>query len=604
MAFSFFHIFLAMIGLGFLVFINELGNYWVARRKGMRVEAFSIGFGRPIYSWMRDGVRWQICILPFGGYVKIAGMQKEGTLQPHEISDGFFGKSPWARIQVALAGPLVNIFFALAIFSLLWVLGGREKRFAELTNQVGWVDVQSELYKKGIRPGDIIDQVNGQKIQNFKDFLIASITSGENKVIQGYSEDYLAGISTPFTYSFTQKKETSNKPQILGSIAPAQYLIHSQELPSDSSLIGSGIEKGDRILWADGELIFSVQQLISLINESTVFLTIQRGDLVFQTKIPRVHLNDLKLSAWEKGELDDWQHEAEIKGKLQEVAFIPYSISQNAVVESQFQFIDSKDHDRTFFQCLRSKYYIPLQEGDRILAIDGIQVQRSSDLLKLLQNRRVLIAVEREKGLEQPIAYDIANREFENFNRNDLNAIIASIGTSHLIKDQNHLHLLKPVIPRAFPVKQMNGNENKSDLLRLNVALQDRNVIFNPSPLTEFGDVFAETWRTLKGLVTGNLSPKYVSGPIGIVTVIQHSWLFGAKEALFWIAVISLNLGFMNLLPLPIFDGGQFIIFTIEAILRRQLSEKVRDWIGLGSWILALGLLFIFTLKDLYTLLF
>jgi regulator of sigma E protease len=71
---------LAILGLGFLIFIHELGHYIVARREGMRVEVFAIGFGKPIYSWMFQGVKWQICMLPFGGYVKIAGMQKESIM--------------------------------------------------------------------------------------------------------------------------------------------------------------------------------------------------------------------------------------------------------------------------------------------------------------------------------------------------------------------------------------------------------------------------------------------------------------------------------------------------------------------------------------------
>src|SRR5579863_2619206 len=109
MTFSIIHIIFAILGLGFLIFIHELGHYIVARRKGMKVEAFSIGFGKAIYSWKRDGVIWQIWILPFGGYVKIAGMQREGSVEPHEIRDGFYGTPPWARIHVALAGPVVNI---------------------------------------------------------------------------------------------------------------------------------------------------------------------------------------------------------------------------------------------------------------------------------------------------------------------------------------------------------------------------------------------------------------------------------------------------------------------------------------------------------------
>lgn len=97
---SMIYILLAILGLGFLVFIHELGHYWVARRKGMRVEAFAIGFGKPIFTWVRDGVQWHICMLPFGGYVKIAGMQKEGSREPSEIADGFYGKKPWIEFRL------------------------------------------------------------------------------------------------------------------------------------------------------------------------------------------------------------------------------------------------------------------------------------------------------------------------------------------------------------------------------------------------------------------------------------------------------------------------------------------------------------------------
>ena len=113
------HIGLAILGLSFLVFIHEFGHYWVARREGMRVEVFSIGFGRPMYSWTRDGVKWQICYLLFGGYVKIAGMDREDG-----APDGFYAKSPWARIKVVLMGPIVNIVFDLLAFTALWVMGG------------------------------------------------------------------------------------------------------------------------------------------------------------------------------------------------------------------------------------------------------------------------------------------------------------------------------------------------------------------------------------------------------------------------------------------------------------------------------------------------
>ena len=136
------YILLAAFGLGFLVFIHELGHYLMALRVGMTVEAFSIGFGKPIISWTHRGVKWQIGWLPFGGFVRIAGMERKGHLEPYQIPNGFYSKKPLQRIKVALMGPFVNIVFALVAFALIWVGGGREKSFSEYTHLIGWVDPQ------------------------------------------------------------------------------------------------------------------------------------------------------------------------------------------------------------------------------------------------------------------------------------------------------------------------------------------------------------------------------------------------------------------------------------------------------------------------------
>lgn len=91
-------------------------------------------------------------------------------------------------------------------------------------------------------------------------------------------------------------------------------------------------------------------------------------------------------------------------------------------------------------------------------------------------------------------------------------------------------------------------------------------------------------------------------GPIMAVVVSSKSAQKGFSHLLLLLAIISINLGFMNLLPLPIFDGGQFVLFSIEAATGRALSDRVRELIGLSSWILAIGLMIIFSLRDIYTL--
>tara|TARA_Y100000588_G_C14174022_1_gene890494 strand:+ start:367 stop:1290 length:924 start_codon:yes stop_codon:yes gene_type:complete len=109
--------------------------------------------------------------------------------------------------------------------------------------------------------------------------------------------------------------------------------------------------------------------------------------------------------------------------------------------------------------------------------------------------------------------------------------------------------------------------------------------------------------QALKQLFSSSPNKGFV-GPIMAVAVSSKSAQKGLSHLLLLLAIISVNLGLMNLLPLPIFDGGQFVIFTIEAITRKRLSERIQNLIGTSSWILAIGLLVIFSLQDLYTLIF
>lgn len=583
MSFSFLNIIFAILGLGFLVFIHELGHYIVARRKGMKVEAFSIGFGKAIYSWKYQGVDWQIGILPFGGYVKISGMQREGKLDPHEIPEGFYGKSPWARIQVALAGPVVNIGFAMFLFLIIWMLGGREKNYSEFTHRIGWVDPSSVLYEKGVRPGDVIQKYNGHDFRGVKDLLIASAMDGKERHITGYKIDTLSGDKTAFDYTlptYDNPYFEKDKLSTIGILSPASYLINQAELPVGSAMADSGIMPGDRIVWVDGDPVFSSQQLGSIINASTVFLTVERDGQVFQTKVPRVHIDDLKMNGWQKGEVDDWQHEAGIRSRLQDLTFIPYSLSPDAVVEQRLNFIVAADQVKAFETCERCSYFNPLQEGDKILAVDGQAVYSSYDLLRELQTRKVLIIVERDPAFSSAVSWSAAEAEFSGSQAGDLQRIASSIGTENLVASSGNLVLLNPVAPAPasqFARGEKSAAEGDKKPVMLGLLLRDRQVMYNPNPLQQFKEMMQDTWRTLSSLVTGNLSPKYTMGPVGIVTVMQSSWYYGAKEAIYWIALISLNLGIMNLLPIPVLDGGHILFSLWEMVFRRRISAKVME---------------------------
>lgn len=643
MIFSLLYIVLAIIGLSILIFFHELGHYYMARRVGMRVETFSIGMGKPIYSWLRDGVKWQIgWLFFFGGYVKIAGHETDDTKDPYEIPDGFFGKSPWDRIKVALAGPLVNIVLAFLIFTGIWATGGREKNFAEFTHKIGWVDPGSELYRDGVRPGDEIVSFNQTPFQGAKDYLYVPLTTSGDIDVKGNKVDYVTFHKNPFEYkikAYAHPDAIQTGIKTTGIINPANYIIYDRvkgqenPFPEGSPMQHSGIAYGDRIIWVDGDIVFSSQQLSHLLNDDHVLLTIFRNGNRMLMRVPRVPVEELKLDPQFKEELTDWQYEAGLNNvKLQKLYAIPYNLTNDAVVENELKFIE-KDKEKAFFPehpfALNESKLLP---KDKIIAIDGTPIKTSYALFANLQQRKVNIIVERNPETSETLSWQLGDAGFEkDLNWNDISAIASTIGNGHLIPKAGHYVLLNPVTPKTridfelSPEKQalfttellakkneieaiedpdkrahaLNLLKTQEKQLLLGLSLQDRKVNYNPTPLVQFGNVFSEIWNTLAALVSGSLSPKWISGPIGIVQVVHDNWALGIKEALFWLGAISLNLGILNLLPIPVLDGGTIVLSLFELITGRRIHPKTLEKVILPFAVLLIIFFVFLTYQDL-----
>ena len=589
--------------------IHELGHYIVARRNGMKVEVFSIGFGKPLFSWMRKGVKWQFCPLFFGGYVKVAGMEKEGDLEPYEVKDGFYSKPPWARIKMALAGPVVNLVFALAIFTVIWGLGGREKPFSQFTKMIGYVDPNSELYENGVRPGDAILEYNDSPFEGYKDLIFAGIVNGRDANIEGVKIDYYTKEKTPFDYTVTPYESSQQKGmKTVGVLAPASYLIYEAPEYENLPMQHSGIEVGDRIVWVNGELIFSVEQLSRVLNSDKVLLSIERDGKQFLAKIPRIEIDDLRLNLEEARQLSDWKYAAGISKKEASPYFIPYNLTYDMRVQNGLYFIDDDSKvSRASSLSKTSQLDTMLRSGDRIIAVDNITVNSPVELLKRLQANDVQIIVEREKT-PLPVSWKTEDKAF--LSETDYEAvepIAQSIGTANPLTQNGDFHLLKPVTPirlKDFPMTEKESERFKESLAKqyeaiekitdpeqkelalaqveasqnrlvLGALLTDRFVNFNPNPIALFGNVFSEIARNLTALFSGSLGPKQFGGPIFIVQVMQQSWSIGFKEALFWLGAISLNLGVLNLLPIPVLDGGHICFSIIEKIRKKPMTAKV-----------------------------
>ena len=641
---SLLYVVLALFGLSLLIFFHELGHYYMARRVGMRVETFAIGFGKPIYSWEKNGVKWQIGWLLFGGYVKIAGQEVDETKDPYEIPDGFFGKSPLDRIKVAFMGPFVNIILAFLFFTAIWAIGGREKNFSEFTHIIGWVDPQSELYAYGVRPGDEITAYDAHSFQSAKDHLYIPMISGGKVAVKGLKVDYITDEKTPFDLTIkTYPHPGALEKGILttGIISPANYIIYDRlspskdnPLPEGSPMKQSGLHYGDRLIWVDGELVFSSQQLNHLLNDGRVLLTVEREGTTFLARVPRVQIREFKMDSEYKEELIDWQYEAKLNSaRLNQLYAIPYNLTNDAVVEGRLKFIDKENSQLAFPEHLYSKEEAPLQPHDKIIAVDGTPVKTAYALLKQLQTHKVNIVVERGQKQASYISWKEEDAQFDReIDWKQLEMIIQTIGTA----DEQHAAgpyvLLQPVIPKTRkdlelsqdnlalfnaelleqkkqietiedPEKKAQAyallqKHDKQLLLGL-PSIQDRKINYDPTPVAQFRNVFSEIWRTLAALVSGSLNPKWISGPVGIIQVVHDYSMISLKEALFWLGAISLNLGILNLLPIPVLDGGTILISLFEMVTKKKLKPKTLEKIVLPFAVLLIAFFIFLTYQDL-----
>ena len=172
---GFFYVGGFVLVLTVLVFVHELGHYLIARRNGVRIEVFSIGFGPELFGWFdRTGTRWKFSVIPLGGYVKMFGdsdatsglpMAGLGQLSEAERQTSFPCKRLGQRAAIVAGGPLANFVFAIVLLALLFMTYGQP--FTPAT--VGQVMPDSAAAAGGMQPGDAIVSINGQAIQRFED---------------------------------------------------------------------------------------------------------------------------------------------------------------------------------------------------------------------------------------------------------------------------------------------------------------------------------------------------------------------------------------------------------------------------------------------------
>ncbi|MBB5322597.1 sigma E protease regulator RseP [Marinobacter oulmenensis] len=265
--------------LGILVTLHEYGHFWVARRCGVKVLRFSVGFGKPLFSWYdRQGTEYAIAAIPLGGYVKMLD-EREGPV-PEELRDqAFTSKPPLQRIAIASAGPLANFIFAIFAYWLLSVVG-----VTTLAPVVGQVSPDSVADRVGLQRGMEIHAVDGHRVTSWRDVNMRLLerTGEQGQVSLEVSEDRGArGTLTGALQGWSLNEETPDPLAEFG-ISPWRPEVPAVlgQVTDNGRAKAAGLEPGDRIVAVDGEPVADWYDLVEHIQgapEKTLELTIERN---------------------------------------------------------------------------------------------------------------------------------------------------------------------------------------------------------------------------------------------------------------------------------------------------------------------------------------
>lgn len=271
----FYSVVLALFLFGLTVFVHEFGHYIVARLCGLKILTFSIGFGRGIVKWKRDGIQYKIGWIPFGGYVSLPQLDPSGM----ERIQGEGGDSeplptvsPWKKIAVAVSGPIGNIILAILIALIIWLIPGDDAG-SRIRSLVGSVETNSAAYIAGVRAGDEIIAVNGTSVSTWYDFSVETLLQADDDV----SLTILSGgtdkeVSLPVV-------EREGGERVVEGIFPAVPCVFGTVYP-DTPAERAGLLSGDEVLRFNGEPIISwddfTERIQSMNPDETAELTVVR----------------------------------------------------------------------------------------------------------------------------------------------------------------------------------------------------------------------------------------------------------------------------------------------------------------------------------------
>lgn len=592
------NIVLVALGIGGVIFIHECGHFFAARWCGVRVETFSLGFGPKLLGFQRGGTQYQLAALPLGGYVRMAG--EDGGTPGARGSDELPSKSVGQRFFIYSGGVIANVLLGLVVFPILFAHG------VPLDAPIlGAPTPGGPAWQAGIGAGATIQRVNGKPVASFS-HVATEIALGDPERAELELVD-AAGVQ--HAYTLVPRYDESLGIYSIG-ISPGEDREGRILVEPGSAAAEAGLANGDRLISLEHGvpgLPLSEQLGIAFAEGGPVRGRFAREERVFDAEIrPRTR-----------------------DGKKEILGVAPL---EALVVDVRASALTQR---------------LGLAKDDRLLRVAGREILRHGDFVRALVGAGTTLAFDVERaGAPLALALDGVDdaAKLELVNSIALGAdvgstrVVVTPGSSAAragITDGDRILGIAGQSVAAFTEvrKTIDGQPKGAPFaLELERAQADGSrtrvqLSAAVGPYQEFLPGFGiqraehvyrvagflpaleegwraswrflqEGWLMLKRIMNRQISSEHVGGIITISVVSHHFAESGIVALLFFLCTLSMNLAFLNVLPIPVLDGGHLFFLVVEKLKGSPVSERVMGYSQMVGIVLILSLMVYVTYND------
>jgi regulator of sigma E protease len=519
--------------IGPLIFIHELGHLLAAKLVDVKVGRFSIGFGPPLLRRRIGETEYCLAPIPLGGYVTLLGQNPYEEIPEQDRDRALTNKPLWARYLVLAAGPLANLIVPILLYFFFFLTHA-----VQPPPVIGTVLDGSAAALAGLEPGDRIVEIDGNDVRSWKEMqtMVAESPDVELRIEIEKQGKRVERFVTP-RRTFVDNPLGIPEPRGLLGVYAHSYAPQIGIVDPRSPAYEGGLRTGDVITSIDGEPVRTIEELQALVADppdSLVRLTYLR---------PQATPFQLGTLLWFES------NHAQLLPRSENSSVRRATDEQPGAEESPTgllpanTFVRAVDHDSPAARA-------GLHPGDRVLEVGGDPVTRWESVATIL-----------DRAQDQPVtmlvqALDEAPREL---------TVKQEIRTRRDIYKTEFTYLYFGAEP--YGISRVPALE----------PIRGRFTYATQAAWGETVYMLEMMWTALRQMVTLQRGVDELSSVVGIFQFAGTAAEQGPTEFLMLMALISLNLAFVNLLPIPILDGGHLLFFTLEAIRRKPLGQRARE---------------------------